>query len=456
MNEQELRAWLQANEVFSVRVESVGVDGWLMGKYVSPAKLVAAADSGIPTADLIFAFDLGATPILGWWDDWRGEIGDVAHAPDLDTLVVARTGMASVMADLVLLSGDPVPVDPRANLRRLVEHLRGLGYEARVAAEIEAYVYAESLDEARARGFADLTPLGDRSRLGYAVGRSEPMIAYMDAVARRVVALGIDWEAWSNEVGPGQVELNVAASDPLHMADSVVRIKTVMREVAAEMGHCVTFMSKPLDDYANGLHLNHSLLRDGEPVFLDETAPDRRSPVMHRWLGGLMASMAASMSFFSPTPTSYRRLKEADGPPTTISWGENNKTTGIRTITRSPKSTRIEHRVPASDANVHYAIAAVLAGGIRGIEDELAPPPGFTRMAWNLPADAGVEPLPRTITKAADALEADVRFAELMGPEVVRHWLGTRRWEWLMFHTTGGDPDAPTGPWERQRYFEWV
>ena len=43
-----------------------------------------------------------------------------------------------------------------------------------------------------------------------------------------------------------------------------------------------------------------------------------------------------------------------------------------------------------------------------------------------------------------------------MGADLVRHWLESRRWEWLMFHTTGGDPDAPTGRWELDRYFETV
>jgi glutamine synthetase len=64
--------------------------------------------------------------------------------------------------------------------------------------------------------------------------------------------------------------------------------------------------------------------------------------------------------------------------------------------------------------------------------------------------------LPNSITKAASTLEADTRFGEILTADFGRHWVETRRWEWKMFNTTGGDPDAPTGAWERDRYFEWV
>jgi len=458
VDEHDLVAWLEANDVFSVRVESVQLDGWLFGKFVSPSKLIGGLTDGIATADLATSYDLGGSPMLGWWDDWRGEIGDIVHRLDLTTLTMCggTPGMATVFADLEQLDGRPVPIDPRSTLKRLVQRLAACGYEAKVALEIEAYVFSESIEDARAKGFSGLTPLGDPSGLGYSVGGVQPLVDYMDLVARRVHAHGIDWEGWSIEIGPGQIEFNVAPTDPVSTADAVMRVKTVMRQVADELSHSVTFMSKPIDSYANGLHVNHSLLRDGEPVFPDHDQPDGRSTVMRRWLGGLMVSIPASMSFFSPFPTSYRRLKEADGPPTTVTWGENNKSTGIRAITRSAKATRLEHRVPAGDANPYLAIAAVLAAGIRGLEDELDPPPEFTHMAWMMPRSVDVERLPNTITKAAVALAADERFSEIMGPELVRHWLETRRWEWLMFHTTGGDPDEFTGRWELERYFERV
>ena len=87
-----------------------------------------------------------------------------------------------------------------------------------------------------------------------------------------------------------------------------------------------------------------------------------------------------------------------------------------------------------------------------GIEDELEAPPEFEGMAWALPPDA-VARLPASLKEAAAALAADNRLAELLGPETVRYWLGSRDWEWMAFHTGGGDPDH-VGDYELARYFE--
>ena len=73
---------------------------------------------------------------------------------------------------------------------------------------------------------------------------------------------------------------------------------------------------------------------------------------------------------------------------------------------------------------------------------------------WGLPPGRFPH-LPTTITRAADALEADTGLAAVLGTEFVGYWINTRRWEWLMFHTTGGDPMATAvTPWELDRYFE--
>ena len=69
----------------------------------------------------------------------------------------------------------------------------------------------------------------------------------------------------------------------------------------------------------------------------------------------------------------------------------------------------------------------------------------------------GADLIPTTITQAAAALEADKVLPEVIGEELVPYWLGTRRWEWIAFHTMGGgDPDAGLTVWESARYFELV
>jgi glutamine synthetase len=169
-----------------------------------------------------------------------------------------------------------------------------------------------------------------------------------------------------------------------------------------------------------------------------------------------MATMPAATSMLCPTINSFRRMVGFAAAPTVASWAEDNKSTAIRVLSRAPKSARIEHRVAGGDANPYLVLAAILAGGIAGIERGIEPPAPLAVAGWGLPPE-GWPHLPRTITKAADALASDPNLRAVLGEAFVSYFVNTRRWEWLMYHTTGGDPVADTvTQWELDRYFELV
>lgn len=453
----EVEAWLGSKRISCVRLEATNHDGLVLGKYLSPAKFVATLDKGSPFADTCFGVDPAGEVAVGWdWGPWRGQVADIKLIPDPSTLLElpGRSGWASVICDFTDLDGDPLPVCFRSLLKRMAGRLAGLGYDASVGPEIEFMVFEEAIQQARAQGYRELTPLGGRTRITYLMSGSQDLELFMDAVVHRLDGLGIPWDYWSNETAPGQVELNLAPAEPVQAADRVARAKQALRDVAAEHGRSVTFMAWGLDQHlGGGMHVNLSLQRQGANAFFDAATPgDHRSEILRRWVGGLIETLPAAMSLLSPNVNSYRRLIEITGPPTTVSWGEGNKSVAVRTITREPESSRIEHRVPSADCNVYLALAAILAGGMIGIEDELEPPPEFEGMAWGLPPGAA-QRLPSSLKQAAAALEADARLAEMLGAETIRYWLGSRDWEWIAFHTGGGDPDR-VADYELSRYFE--
>ncbi|MEV6218177.1 glutamine synthetase [Nocardia sp. NPDC051833] len=439
--------------VKAFRVEATNHDGSFMGKNVTPAKFASGQNSGFAFADVLFAIDMGTDVVFGdAYPEWRGNLYDIALIPDMNTLVEWKPGVHSVIGDFWLADGRPVPICPRNLLRRLIERLATLGYTATVAVEIETTLFEESIQEARARGYRDLTPLGGETGATYNLARSSDWIDYMEAVTDRLDELGITWEAWTDEAAPGQTELNIAPADPLTLTDSWVRAKQVMREIACKMGRSVTFMAKPTAGFGQGAHLNVSLQRDGENQFY---SPDGPSETMLHAVGGLMATMAGNTLLALPQITSYRRLVDVSGPPTTISWGVHNKTAALRAVVGHPKYSRLEYRVPGSDVNPYYALAGVLAGIVAGIERKIPAPPQVEDMAWCLPDDCGVERIPDSMTKAITALDADEILREYLGDEFVDFWTASRRWEWMQFHTTGGDPYAELSEWESRRYFEF-
>ena len=457
----DVEAWLDSHSIHTVRTLGVSHDGIAVGKHLARRKFGKAIETGAAMSDFVYGFDLGGTPMVGWWADWRtSHLGDMLQMPDPSTLMPTpwQPGVALCLADHTDVSGRPLPVCTRSIVRRLTEHLAGLGFEARMSIEVEAMIFTEPMDVARARGFRGLSPLGGpRPALFYSAIRGHEYDTFMSELRRRLDAMEIPWEATNAEAALGQVEINVEASDPVTTADRTVVVRQMFREVALDLGHTVTFMAKPVaETFGGGAHIHHSLWTDGAPAFYDASHPDGRSEVWRHWLGGLMATLPGSVSLLAPFVTSFRRFVDFIASPTTATWCEDNKSTAVRTITaRGPALARIEHRVAASDANPYLTVATVLAGGIAGLEEQLEPPPEFRYIAWGVPDH--VPRLPTTILSAADALAGDERLTRLLGPEFVEHWVRSRKWEWLMFHTTGGDPAASdVTDWELIRYFEQV
>jgi glutamine synthetase len=436
-----------------VRPAATSIDGPLVGKYLSREKFEHCLPAGICLADFVLAMDLAGTPQLGWWGDWRQPaLGDMYLRPDLSTAVAEPDApdVVSYLGSFTDLAGHPLPVCPRSLLRAQVERLAALGFEAKCAFELEFFVVEESIEVARRRGFRGLTPLGGHGhKMLYLTQRSPEYLPLMRSATRRLEQMGIRWEAFNDEAAPGQLELNLAPTDPLTAADWTVRAKRALRDAAFEHGRAVTFMARPFPVYGSGLHLHISLWRDGTPAFADG------GDALRHWIGGSLASINGAMSICAPTINSFRRQVEFAAVPTTPTWGEDNKGAALRTISRSEASSRVEHRLASADANPYLVLATVLASGLRGLEERIEPPEAVTHLPWGLPE--GFARLPGSITAAADALSADERLRTGLGDAFVDHWTESRRWEWLMFHTEGGDPDATAvTPWELQRYFEWV
>jgi glutamine synthetase len=459
MTPDEIEHWLDANDITWVRTEGLTVDGMVIGKHLHRSTFLAALPGGNNISEIAFGLDLGGTPYLTWWPDWRRDaLGDLVQRPDPSTLRVVdnRPGVASVFVDHTELDGTPLPICPRALLRTMIQRVESCGYSIRAAFELEGMLFREPMLAARARGFSNLTPMAVAAPVGYSIANSSEQAPFFDAVLPRLERLGIEIEGWHDEAAPGQFELNFVATDALGAADAIVRSKQVMRETAAELGCSVTFMAKPSTEYGNGLHVHHSLLDidSGRPVLF--AGPGELSALGRRWLAGIVASTPAATSILAPTINSYRRIVAWAAAPTTATWAEDNKTTAVRILTRSATSTRIEHRLAAGDAQPHLVLAAILAGGLVGLTDDVALPAPLAVSGWGLP-ESGWPHLPTSIMTAADVLRDDGRFTASLGEDFVSHWIETRKWEWLMFNTDGGDASAGSvTDWERRRYFELI
>lgn len=455
---EQLDQLIAHHGVRTVRLMANLPDGRLIGKYVAAGHLVEMLPDVPNVADIMFGLDVDNEPNVMAPSTWRGDLAELYLRPDFETLVVdpRLPGLASVLCTFELAGGRTIPECPRGMVIRLLGELAARGFTMRAGFEVEFNAFEDTTEAARRRGYRGLTPLGGHPNSAYSVTKSLSAVRFMDAVTRRLDELGIHWESWLDEGGAGQFELNLEPDEALRTADNITRTRLAIREVAEELGHTVTFMAKwHPEQWGGGLHFNHSLWQDDRSAFFDSAAADNRSEVYRHWLGGLMATMRGAVALFSPNVNSYRRFVELAGSPTTVTWSGDNKTTAIRAMAASAGSARAELRTPGADANHYLVMAAALAGGLAGLDERLEPPPPFAGNAWGLPPSDGLA-LPTSVRAAAAALDADARLRAGLGDEFVDFWIGALDWEWLAFHTTGGDPDEQLTDWELTRYFERV
>lgn len=459
MSDLDPAAFLAERGIRRVKVLGVQHDSLLVGKILSPAAFLRAVDGqGVGIADYTFGIDRGGDPSVGFTAPWRSDVlGDIHLVPDLATLrldaVAADTAVC--LAEAHDDHGAPIPLCGRNLVKAMELQLADRGFASRFAFEVEGQFFESTATELRARGWRNLVPFGVGGHLPYLAQDAHRLEPLMAEVCNRLEALEVPWEAWNAEAAAGQFELNIEPDAPLAAADHVLMTRHVCKEVAHEHGMSVTFMARVTEDYGNGLHVHHSLSGTDGPVFHDPSDPAGLSDVAKHWIGGLVATLAGAASFMAPTPNSFRRIEPFKAAPTHATWGLDNKSTALRVLSRSPGSARVEHRMGAGDLHPHLAAAAILAGGMAGLDEQLEPPAPFPKMAWGLPSSHEAPALPTDVPDALAALEADARLRTMLGDDMVEYWAGLRRYEWLAFHTGGGDATSP-GPtaWELDRYFE--
>jgi len=152
------------------------------------------------------------------------------------------------------------------------------------------------------------------------------------------------------------------------------------------------------------------------------------------------------LPFFAPTINSYKRLTEGMWAPTKANWGVDNRTTALRVVPGSSKSTRLETRVSGSDINPYLGAAAALASGLYGIEHKLELPRSAVK-GNGYESDA--PSLPTNLAEATEALAQSEVAGELFGETFIEHFVNSRRWEWRQYQR------AVTS-WELERYFEII
>jgi glutamine synthetase len=376
---------------------------------------------------------------------------DLYLQPDPNSFVILpweTTPTARLICDVRLPGGEPFAADPRQALKNVLSQAVELGFEYRVSAEVEFFVFEES--ETIGKPGRPLAPV-DRS------GYFEMQEARAAGLCREAIdalsSFGVEVEASHAEVGPGQHEIDIAEQGALESADAIVALKWALRSLARRGGMLVSFMPKPLEDApGSGLHISQVLLdtSTGSDAFFDPSERYQLSTVGAQFIAGQLAHARGMSAIVAPLVNSYKRLAGGAEAPSRVSWARIHRGALLRVPEPSVgRGTRLELRAPDPSCNPYLAFAAMLRTGLDGIRNQLPLPEPAEESDDGLDAEGAdhANPLPSTLGEALEELNWDPVVRDALGQPIFERFLTAKEQEWLAF-------GRHISNWELSRYLE--
>jgi len=376
------------------------------------------------------------------------EESDMVAIPDPETfqLMPWKEGeekVARMICDVVTPDGNPYEGDPRYVLKRSLERMKAMGFDAfNVGPELEYFLFetnrgTETLDEG---GYFAMTTLDAATEL-------------RQRTIHALEGMGIPVEYAHHEVGPSQHEIDMRYANALDMADHTITYRLIVKEMAAKDGVYATFMPKPIfGENGSGMHTHQSLFANGRNSFFEEEDTYHLSDVGKAFIAGQLHHAREISAVFAQWVNSYKRLVPGYEAPVYVAWSQRNRSALIRIPLYKPgneQATRAEIRCPDPACNPYLTFAALLHAGLEGIEKGYELPPPMEQNLYHLSAEQrrerGIVALPETLGEAIDELARSELARRALGPHIYERYIELKRAEW-------DDYRVQLTPWELDKY----
>lgn len=306
-----------------------------------------------------------------------------AEVPSLDILCSFYTG-----------DGQPLASSPENILRKALEEFRkDTGYTFKALGELEYYVnsaHDESYPLVDQKGYHQSIPFAKFEDL-----RMEAMKLIARAGGKIKYGHGEVGSFSSEDEDFEQHEIEFLAQPVEDAADQLVIAKWILRNLSYKYGVEVSFAPKiSVGKAGSGLHIHMLLEKDGINMMVEK---GNLSTVSRRMIAGILDLSDALTAFGNTIPTSYLRLVPHQEAPTTICWGDRNRSVLVRVplgwlgtgnMTKDanpdtqneyksyPARQSVEFRAPDGSANIHNLLAGLIIATGHGLKmdngDEIA------------------------------------------------------------------------------------
>ena len=414
---------LTADGIDVVRVIYPDLIGTDRARDVLVDHLQAACEHGLAFCKAVYHTSPqgDVVPVAGGLD---AGLPDVCVRPDLSTLAALpwEPGVAACLGEVTdPATSNPAAESPRDLLRAVLARCAAQGLRPVVGPELEYYLLEP----------APGTPPGWRrapetTGAVYTAGLRADPGNHLLRTLRQLRDLGLGVVTGNHEFDGGQFEINLTHSEALDAADRAFRFKAAVKELARREGNLATFMAKPFGDAGgSGFHLHLSCQdEEGGNAFDDPTGPHGLSATARHALAGILAHAPALAALANPTVNSYKRFGPDTLAPWLIDWGLDNRSAMVRVPPERGSGARLELRLGDASANPYLIVAGTLAAALLGIQAAEEPPAPLEGYGYDTARSAV---LPKDLSAALDALEADTALADLLGKGFTTSYLSYKR-----------------------------
>ncbi len=275
-------------------------------------------------------------------------------------------GKVLVFGDVLDRDGTPYAADIRGLLKTFAnEQYEKHGYTLNAANEIEGFVF-KGLDAERhyhETGKFEYVNTGGY----YHSLPGDPLRTFIDTVAEVQRALGFENEKDHPEVAPSQFEINYSYGEVVAAADQIQLYKLICRQVATKLGLSVSFLPKPVVGVnGNGMHTNVSVSKDGKNLFWDPAGEERLSAFAWDFADRILSHGNDICLLLNSSVNAYRRLDPHFEAPNQIKASAIDRGSMVRIPFGNERSSRVEVRSVAPDANPYLVMLSVFETGLEG------------------------------------------------------------------------------------------
>jgi glutamine synthetase len=353
----------------------------------------------------------------------RSNESEMIAMPDVSTFQILpwrpkEDSVARFFCDILLDDKKHFEGDSRYILKQNMQKAAEKGLAFYTGPEIEFFFFKnssspETLDRG---GYFDLTPL-------------DTAADYRRQTVLTLEKMGINVISSHHEGSHSQHEIDLRHEDALSTADNIMTFKLITKEVGQLNDIYASFMPKPLaNQNGSGLHIHQSLFRGDKNIFFDKNREHYLSANGEHFIAGLLHHSREFFALTNQWINSYKRIIHGFECPTHATWGITSQEAMVRIpqcASHKSNSMRVELRNPDPSCNPYLAFSAMLAAGLKGIEEK-----------YKLPAPLDVEndlnkfePLPTQLQEALKDFEKSDFMKETVGAIIHKKFVENKLFE---------------------------